>query len=48
MRDYLLHTGAPELPFPPELGVLVLGAGLLVLAVVGYDIYRQYSFGVDA
>ncbi|MFB6117733.1 hypothetical protein [Halosegnis sp.] len=43
------HAGsAPSLPFPPELGWAVLGAGLVVLLVIGYDVYRRESFGVNA
>jgi len=45
MRGVLLHsqTGL-NLPFPVDVGIAVLLVGLAVLAVVGYDAYRHYTF----
>ncbi|GCF14702.1 hypothetical protein Harman_26370 [Haloarcula mannanilytica] len=34
-----------NLPFPPDMGAMVLGAGLVVLAVITYDIYQQHWAG---
>jgi len=34
-----------DLPFPPDMGAIVLGAGLVVLAVITYDIYQQHWTG---
>ncbi|WP_336358207.1 hypothetical protein [Haloarcula sp. CGMCC 1.6347] len=31
-----------NLPFPPDMGAMVLGVGLVVLAVITYDIYQQH------
>jgi hypothetical protein len=35
-----MHAG---LPLAPEVGGLILAAGLVVLLVVGYDLYRTYG-----
>ncbi|MFB6223541.1 MAG: hypothetical protein ABEH86_07695 [Haloarcula sp.] len=35
----------PDLPFPPDTGAAVLGVGLVVLAVITYDIYLQHCAG---
>lgn len=45
MRGVVLHsrTGL-NLPFPLDVGVVVLLVGLVVLAIVGYDAYRHYTF----
>lgn len=45
MRGVVLHsqTGL-NLPFPVDVGIAVLLVGLAVLAVVGYDAYRHYTF----
>jgi hypothetical protein len=43
------HAGsAPALPFPPDVGLAVLAVGLVVLVLVGYDLYRRRSFGVNS
>ncbi|MGB9953015.1 MULTISPECIES: hypothetical protein [unclassified Haloarcula] len=34
-----------NLPFPPDMGAAVLGVGLVVLAVITYDIYQQHWAG---
>lgn len=46
MRELVLHseTGL-NLPFPLDAGTAVLLVGAVVLAVIGYDAYRQYTFG---
>lgn len=46
MRELVLHseTGL-NLPFPLDVGMVVLLVGAVVLAVIGYDAYRQYTFG---
>ena len=42
----LIHSGTGlNLPLAPETGVAVLGAGLVVLTVLAYDIYRQHYAG---
>jgi len=45
MRGLVLHsrTGL-NLPFPLDVGAVVLLVGLVVLAVIGYDAYRNYTF----
>lgn len=46
MRAIVLHseTGL-NLPFPLDVGVVVLLVGTAVLAAIGYDAYRHYTFG---
>ncbi|MFY4812612.1 hypothetical protein ACOJIV_07970 [Haloarcula sp. AONF1] len=34
-----------DLPFPPDTGAAVLGVGLVILAVITYDIYQQHWAG---
>ena len=34
-----------NLPFSPDMGAMVLGVGLVVLAVITYDIYQQHWSG---
>ena len=42
------HAGSTlDLPLSPELGLIVLGVGFVVLLVIGYDAYRTHTFGVD-
>lgn len=45
MTGVVLHsqTGL-NLPFPLDVGIAVLVVGVLVLAVIGYDAYRHYTF----
>lgn len=42
----LMHSEGPNLPLSVDAGAAFLGAGVVVLAVITYDIYRQhYSKG---
>ncbi len=39
----IMHTDAGiGLPIRPETGMVILGIGVAVLAVISYDIYRQH------
>jgi hypothetical protein len=46
MLTTLMHMDSGlNLPFPPDTGAAVLGVGLVVLAVITYDIYQQHWTG---
>ncbi|AAV46258.1 hypothetical protein BDK61_2331 [Haloarcula quadrata] len=46
MLTTLMHSESGlNLPFPPDMGAAVLGVGLVVLAVITYDIYQQHWAG---
>ncbi|GGK76265.1 hypothetical protein GCM10009006_30360 [Haloarcula argentinensis] len=46
MLTTLMHAESGlDLPFPPDTGAAVLGVGLVILAVITYDIYQQHWTG---